>query len=1827
MRAATKPADKKNLQELVPLDALSEARFAEIAKKITIEEVRKGRYLFREGDRDGYSMYLLEGKINLIDGHRKVVGEVEAGTDASRYPLANQQPRTASARAVTRVVIAHIDSGLLDVFLTWDQTSSTEVTEIKADNDQDWMTRMLQSDAFARIPPALIQRLLMQMEPFPVHAGDVVISEGEAGDYFYTIGKGRCAVTSRTAPDGGDVKLAELSDGDFFGEGALVSESPRNATVTMLTDGLLMRLAKTDFVELLKNTLVQNVSFDDAVVMVDEGAVWLDVRSPGEYEAGSFEDSVNIPLVELRGEMPELVFNVKYVICCDTARRSSSAAFILSHKGFEVYVLDGGLNGLASGSVTPAGLPAQAGTAGQVDGGDDIEQGADVISFNRNPEIDTVGALASSARSVLESTIEDTGTGVQPGFDTSAGDPERSRLSMMQQEEVDDLRNENLQLQQEIGTLQDREHDLTGRLAGLHQLEQELEVAHQELSSLQQRVENGSDEAHLLREQYAALQEEYTDRVGRLEQELDQSRTQLESLRAEFAAGKQKQEQLEAEVESGQLSRQAGVEHLEAELVQARQRAESLQTELAGANGQVAQLRSDAELSGQEQQRLTGELREELQQSHRQIEVLQGDVESLREARQATDEAAAATVAEQGDTLERLQAELTQARAQAESLQAELAGANGQAAQLRSDAESSGQEQQRLIGELREELQQSHRQIEVLQGDVESLREARQATDEAAAATVAEQDGMLERLQAELVQAREQAESLQAELAGANEQAAQLRSDAESSGQEQQQLVVQLRSELAQVRTDNDEFERQLGEERSEAAGLRHQLDELAAQLEAEREQYRDNSEQMQREAETAAAGKQEIERQLEALQQEHRSDREQLASITVEYSDVQSSLQLLRQENASLREEKRQLQSQQEEQAEQLANISQDTQMAEEVRDRLQQEWAAERDALKEELAGRSTQIDELRIRLEQSQEALDRERERQEDLQSSITKADERLEQNELRYTELQQEQALVADEYQAVLVERDSLREKVAETLQSQTAQQEEIEALNTRIASLTETSDEASRKLNEQLQDAQKHVAEASRQIDEQVAQVESLHRDLAETREEKIRLEVETQTLQQRMEEMQQEVQQLDGRSRALDQQNQDALNKAYEDLTRKNDTEKELQGQIERLRKKLEQTGEELLEAHNEARENTEHFREELNAERRARAEERAQLAARQKELKEQLATIAHQHEAVLSTQEGVLAQVKDSAREEQSSRLQQALLAHEQAEEQIAGLQNELARAHEETAQAVQQDRERYQADLALAREQKTEADETVARIEAQLNQLMQERDAALAEQQGIREQLNSLRAEVEVARGLMGTDEDGRVADPAEMQAELEEMKKNIKIAIRLRSEAEAQRDKSLKEMIELKRQYEKEGPAGARLHVPSLDEAEEKNPQTRSQSQPLAGRGAGTPGAKPNGKRPVFRYVVEWGNGGKRVWLGKAIGLGMAGIAALVFWLMLNSENPVIPETKPVARDVAVPALTAPNVPADRAETANEADRDNPAGMQADQESGNTEAVPESQTVAEDVPSQAQHALDIQDAQEVQDVPEIPDVVAGRSFRDSLQGGSKGPLMVELPAASYLMGSPGNSLNFEERPQHRVDLGAFSISKHEVSFAEYDRFARATGQRLPHDEGWGRGNQPVINVSWKNANAYVRWLSRQTGRKYRLPTESEWEFAARAGTTRDHWWDPDTESAPANCFDCGSRWDGKRTTAVGSFPANRFGLHDTAGNVQEWTEDCYYPNYQDAARDGSARQGRRCTQRVVRGGSYSSPVDSLRSAKRGQYDQDTRLDNLGFRVVRVE
>lgn len=245
-------------------------------------------------------------------------------------------------------------------------------------------------------------------------------------------------------------------------------------------------------------------------------------------------------------------------------------------------------------------------------------------------------------------------------------------------------------------------------------------------------------------------------------------------------------------------------------------------------------------------------------------------------------------------------------------------------------------------------------------------------------------------------------------------------------------------------------------------------------------------------------------------------------------------------------------------------------------------------------------------------------------------------------------------------------------------------------------------------------------------------------------------------------------------------------------------------------------------------------------------------------------------------------------------------------------------------------------------------------------------------------------------------------------------------------------------------------------------------------------------------------------------------------------------------------------------------------------------------------------------------------------------GTAFNDKLNAFIE-PEMVRIPPGKFLMGSQQNKAgrwDFEG-PQHEVTINyAFEIGKYEVTFDEYDAFANATKRQLPSDEGWGRGKRPVINVTWNDAQDYVQWLSKQTGKKYRLPTEAEWEYAARAGTQTRYWWGDDIGRNNANCDGCGSQWDNKQSAPVGSFKANAFGLHDTAGNVWEWTQDCWHDNYNNAPGDGSAwleEDGGNCRGRVVRGGSWFSKPRSVRSVFRYWPDTDGAVSNQGFRIAR--
>jgi CRP-like cAMP-binding protein len=334
------------LRKFSPLDGLKRDNLAALARKVQIRELSPGQVLFKEGDSEKRTVYVLSGLLELLDDGK--VGEIiDGSTDAARNPVSPFFPRRVSARARDRVQYISIDSDLLDVMLTWDQTGSYEVSELHGEGNvggDDWMTMLLQAKAFHKIPPSNIQAIFMRMQQINYKSGDVVVKQGSEGDYFYVLTRGTCLVTRETPLNKEGIKLAELAVGDTFGEEALISDAKRNATVTMTADGSVMRLGKDDFKRLLNEPMLDWVDQAGANEIIKNGGQWLDVRLPSEFENQHKDGAINMPLYFIRLKINTLDQNTKYVVCCDTGRRSSAGAYILSERGFHAYVLRDGIN-------------------------------------------------------------------------------------------------------------------------------------------------------------------------------------------------------------------------------------------------------------------------------------------------------------------------------------------------------------------------------------------------------------------------------------------------------------------------------------------------------------------------------------------------------------------------------------------------------------------------------------------------------------------------------------------------------------------------------------------------------------------------------------------------------------------------------------------------------------------------------------------------------------------------------------------------------------------------------------------------------------------------------------------------------------------------------------------------------------------------------------------------------------------------------------------------------------------------------------------------------------------------------------------------------------------------------------------------------------------------------------------------------------------------------------------------------------------------------------------------------------------------------------------
>jgi len=251
------------------------------------------------------------------------------------------------------------------------------------------------------------------------------------------------------------------------------------------------------------------------------------------------------------------------------------------------------------------------------------------------------------------------------------------------------------------------------------------------------------------------------------------------------------------------------------------------------------------------------------------------------------------------------------------------------------------------------------------------------------------------------------------------------------------------------------------------------------------------------------------------------------------------------------------------------------------------------------------------------------------------------------------------------------------------------------------------------------------------------------------------------------------------------------------------------------------------------------------------------------------------------------------------------------------------------------------------------------------------------------------------------------------------------------------------------------------------------------------------------------------------------------------------------------------------------------------------------------------------------------------QAPVDVEAESFKDSVVGIE----FVFIETGSFLMGDTTGK-DSETLPVKEVHIAGFYVGKHEVTFEQYDKFCDATDCNSPDDEGWGRKNRPVINVSWDDAQAFVVWLNSQATPSteqdlkfkpvYRLPSESEWEYAARGSTNSLYWWGDKLGKNQANCRDCGSEWDGKMTAPVGSFKPNQYGLYDVSGNAYEWTEDAYSPNYNDLPTDGSALTDSDNKFHVDRSGSWYRPAQEITPSRRCSDLTKERNKETGFRLA---
>jgi CRP-like cAMP-binding protein/predicted nucleic acid-binding Zn-ribbon protein len=841
MAVPNSKSDDVLLKNLVPLNTLSDEQLGHLLSQIAIEKAKKGDYLFREGDTDHQNIYLLSGTVALLSG-QKEMDLISSGTPTARFALAHQLPRKHSAQARTAVSYVRIDSRMLSDMLARSHSASYEVNEIEQPSSDDWMSLLLQSPVFQQIPPANLQRVMMRMEEIEVSEGDIIINQGDEGDYFYLISRGECVVSRVPEQGHAPVELARLKAGRGFGEEALISDKPRSSSVVMGSDGILVRLNKQDFIELVKQPLSHPLTFDEAQEHIAGGALWLDVRSPEDYEEGHLPGAINLPFFSLRFQASSLSLDRAYVVYGEEVGQAATAAYLLTERGAEVFVVDTNWSEVAS----KAGL-------------NQTEDGApvcNVIDFNQKEKDAAHGEGVEGQRQMVN-RLQDELSEVRQSFE----------------EELNQRRTEIRLLRQALAVAKSRLESEGQEVQASQELQLELDALKEKLAQAESRVAE--------HETHAGLSDELQARVNDLEQRLAASQEALDTAHQATDEARQRgdellqqltQQQSRFEASEGQLKEQITELQFELENLREASHSESDRNEQYGAEiealkTQVTALEDEARLFRQDSEQALDEITRERdalldaqaetesrqQQLSEQLAELNQSHESLRQSLE-TVEARNQELSDELDQANASNVALNETQQQLEGRLQETSDALEQARQEQENLNRSLQEQQEALSQAenhhQESLQQQqneHRQlVEDLNGQIETLTQntqqvAGEAAEQLASLKQVEQDlqQQLEAAtaaQAKLSEERDQwqgqfqqeearAQSLQAQLdtleaqrSGLDFELEQLRQQSQETENAHQEQLAALQLEMQQVQAEHERLQRELEQQSGKLA-------------------------------------------------------------------------------------------------------------------------------------------------------------------------------------------------------------------------------------------------------------------------------------------------------------------------------------------------------------------------------------------------------------------------------------------------------------------------------------------------------------------------------------------------------------------------------------------------------------------------------------------------------------------------------------------------------------------------------------------------------------------------------------------------------------------------------------------------------------------------------------------------------------------------------------------------------------------------------------------------------------------------------------------------